>query len=119
MWLWFNTNGTILRQVPPILVYFSGDWDVRWGYGVLTDRHVLLGNSGQREVRIDRCRVDFQWGEQRISQEMRRYGYFFVVREQPPLKWLDSFLPSMISAKGSPFQTNTHLGLDQPVLYMG
>ena len=21
---------------PPILVYFSGDWDVHWGYGVLT-----------------------------------------------------------------------------------
>ena len=20
---------------PPILVYFSGDWDVHWGYGVL------------------------------------------------------------------------------------
>ena len=20
---------------PPILVYFSGDWDVRWGYGIL------------------------------------------------------------------------------------
>ena len=20
----------------PILVYFSGDWDVRWGYGILT-----------------------------------------------------------------------------------
>ena len=21
---------------PPILVYFSGDWDVHWGYGLLT-----------------------------------------------------------------------------------
>ena len=21
---------------PPILVYFSGDWDVHWEYGVLT-----------------------------------------------------------------------------------
>ena len=21
---------------PPILVYFSGDWDVHWGYGILT-----------------------------------------------------------------------------------
>ena len=21
---------------PPIIVYFSGDWDVHWGYGILT-----------------------------------------------------------------------------------
>ena len=21
---------------PPVSVYFSGDWDVHWGYGVLT-----------------------------------------------------------------------------------
>ena len=25
---------------PPILVY-SGDWDVRWGYGILTHGHVV------------------------------------------------------------------------------
>ena len=25
---------------PPILVYFSGDWDVHWGYCVLTHGHV-------------------------------------------------------------------------------
>ena len=25
---------------PPILVYFSGDWDVHWGYGVLTHDHI-------------------------------------------------------------------------------
>ena len=24
---------------PPILVYFSGDWDVRWGSGILTHGH--------------------------------------------------------------------------------
>ena len=28
-------------MVPPILVYFRGDWDVHWGYGDLT--HSLLG----------------------------------------------------------------------------
>ena len=27
---------------PPILVYFSGDRDVHWGYGVLTHGHVQL-----------------------------------------------------------------------------
>ena len=25
---------------PPILVYFSGDWDVHWGYGILTHGHI-------------------------------------------------------------------------------
>ena len=25
---------------PPILVYFSGDWDVHWGYGILTHGHL-------------------------------------------------------------------------------
>ena len=27
---------------PPILVYFSGDWDVHWGYGILTHGHLGL-----------------------------------------------------------------------------
>ena len=26
---------------PPIVVYFSGDWDVHWGYGILTHGHIL------------------------------------------------------------------------------
>ena len=26
---------------PPILVYFSGDWDVHWGYGILTHGHII------------------------------------------------------------------------------
>ena len=26
---------------PPILVYFSGDWDVHWGYGILTHGHIF------------------------------------------------------------------------------
>ena len=30
---------------PPILVYFSGDWDVHWGYGLLTHGHVWWGRS--------------------------------------------------------------------------
>ena len=29
---------------PPILVYFSGDWDVHWGYGVLTHGHISWRN---------------------------------------------------------------------------
>ena len=27
---------------PPILVFFSGDWDVDWGYGILTHGHIAL-----------------------------------------------------------------------------
>ena len=27
---------------PLILVYFSGDWDVHWGYGVLTHGHMAM-----------------------------------------------------------------------------
>ena len=30
---------------PPILVYFSGDWDVDWGYGMLTHGHVSQGSK--------------------------------------------------------------------------
>ena len=33
---------------PPILVYFSWDWDVHWGYGSLTHGHIaLLGVTRQ------------------------------------------------------------------------
>ena len=36
----------------PILVYFSGDWDVHWGYGLLTHGQVsfLLFAVVQRDV---------------------------------------------------------------------
>ena len=30
---------------PPILVYFSGDWDVHWGYGVLTHGQFSFGRG--------------------------------------------------------------------------
>ena len=30
---------------PPILVYFSGDWDVHWGYGLLTHSHMSYQNG--------------------------------------------------------------------------
>ena len=26
---------------PAVLVYFSGDWDVHWGYGILTHGHMI------------------------------------------------------------------------------
>ena len=30
---------------PPILSYFSGDWDVHWGYGILTRGHLGVAQS--------------------------------------------------------------------------
>ena len=30
---------------PPILVYFNGDWDVHWGYGVLTNGQLASGSA--------------------------------------------------------------------------
>ncbi|WP_428379718.1 hypothetical protein [Marinobacter adhaerens] len=30
---------------PPISVYFSGDWDVRWGYGLFTHGHLSEGKN--------------------------------------------------------------------------
>ena len=30
---------------PPILVFFSGDWDAHWGYGILTQGHMLNGSK--------------------------------------------------------------------------
>ena len=30
------------RGAPPILVYFGGDWDVYWGYGLLTHGHIYM-----------------------------------------------------------------------------
>ena len=29
-------------DAPPILVYFGGDWDVHWGYGILTHGQLSL-----------------------------------------------------------------------------
>ena len=38
MWLWVKPDGTILGVgVPPIFVYFSGHWDVHWGYDLHFD----------------------------------------------------------------------------------
>ena len=37
---------------PPILVYFSGDWDVHWGYGRLTHGHLT---TPRHVPRRDRC----------------------------------------------------------------
>ena len=43
---------------PPILVYFSGDWDVHWGYGVLTHGHMYCNEfkvqlNAQRTTGVD------------------------------------------------------------------
>ena len=40
MWPWFKTTGTIWDRCTTHF-YFSGEWDVHWGYGVLTHGHML------------------------------------------------------------------------------
>ena len=43
MWPRANTNGTMPcwgRRTTHFRTYFSGDWDVHWGYRVLTHSHV-------------------------------------------------------------------------------
>ena len=34
----------------PMLVYFSGDWDVHWGYGILTHGHLRGGDSNHLQL---------------------------------------------------------------------
>ena len=37
-----------------MLVYFSGDWEVHWGYGVLTHSQTWLSYGARRAGRGDR-----------------------------------------------------------------
>ena len=39
---------------PPTLFYFSGDWDVHWGYGILTHGHVLPALRCHNRARQER-----------------------------------------------------------------
>ena len=44
MWLWVKTNGIPFwgfRCTAHFRTYFGGDWDIHWGYGLLTHGHVL------------------------------------------------------------------------------
>ena len=40
---WLGAQVAVWVGAPPILVYFSGDWGVHWGYGILTHGHVAFG----------------------------------------------------------------------------
>ena len=37
---------------PPILVYFSGDWDVHWAYGLLTHDQMRSIETPQQVCRV-------------------------------------------------------------------
>ena len=41
-WLWVKTICHFGVGAPPILVYFGGDWDVHWEYGVLTHGQIAV-----------------------------------------------------------------------------
>ena len=42
---------------PPILVYVSGDWDVHWGYGLLTHGHMARSIQAKE---AEHC-ADYPW----------------------------------------------------------
>ena len=50
----------------PILVYFSGDWDVHWGSGLLTHGHIFFAEAGASFGRLRHgqrhrsCRISFR-----------------------------------------------------------
>ena len=51
-WLWLSKPMVPFGVgAPPILVYFSGDWDVHWKYGILTIRRkqVLPQNTTEKQ----------------------------------------------------------------------
>ena len=41
IWVWFKTNGTFWDRCTTRFSEISGDWDVHWGYGVLTHGHTM------------------------------------------------------------------------------
>ena len=57
--MWVNTNGIPFWLVgaPPILVYFSWDWDVHWGYGILTQGHFGVGLLDCLIVSLPECKM--------------------------------------------------------------
>ena len=45
---------------PPMLVYFSGDWDVHWGYGLLTHGQISLSVKPTTKQGIGPGKPSFQ-----------------------------------------------------------
>ena len=47
IWLWVKTNGIPFwgRCTTHFRTYFSGDWNVHWGYGILTHGHFALKHA--------------------------------------------------------------------------
>ena len=67
IWLWVKTGS--------ILVYFSGDWDVHWGYGLLTHGHIgatvhaiFMLSSHRSCRRVKECRHEISDGR-RVHKE--------------------------------------------------
>ena len=51
-WLWVKTNGIpfwAFRCTTHFRTYFSGDWDVHWGYRILTHGHIGIPNNPLRD----------------------------------------------------------------------
>ena len=63
---WYHFGG----GAPPLLVYFGGDWDVHWRYGILTYGHNMFfgarvsckGLQGDESTQRQRqCRYILEW----------------------------------------------------------
>ena len=56
-WLWVKTNGIPFwgRCTTHFRTYFSGDWDVYWGYGILTHGQLLRLRIGTHVLAVNLC----------------------------------------------------------------
>ena len=61
-WLWLKTNGIPFwdRCTTQFRTYFSGDWDVHWGFGVLTHGHLSTCWLAHSSDGLQRSRPDTQ-----------------------------------------------------------
>ena len=61
-------------SAPPILVYFSGNWDVHWGYGILTHGQLIFLGGSIWKVSYPRNGLRF-W----MSKYLSKAGWVFFV----------------------------------------
>ena len=80
-----------LVGAPPILVYFSGDWDVHWGYGLLTHGHIA---STPEIIASSPCQRSFTWGSLKSA-------FGIIVKLQIHLPTSQQFAGGSVAAKGT------------------
>ena len=61
IWLWVKTNGTTFgvgEFTTHVRTYFSGDWDVQWGYERPRSEELTCHPSFAREIKADHTRTE-------------------------------------------------------------